>query len=572
MKEARCGELHLWNQDRLRRDQSPMPLSEAEKAAAAESRQSEVRRVHTNPLNESSYERTHDEKDDAAGTIQRYWRGFWQRKVMQSDLARKAKMQEFTLAEFASIIMSCAVPIFDAGTDVLVMNNWWVNDHSQWLTAALIIHFVAGTAAGSMLYHWDQRPLDQINVYRDLPLGIFLGWLGFAPAAQAWITVKDARSTKVDDKVAREDLMHLKIMKAIELLLEALPQLTLQTYVGVAYGQLDPGNDDFSITLATSVCLSMVRPGLALFSLEILARNQQRRQVTRPDLGIVEEDFPKLGLDQWQYGLATSLWRSAQVVAICMWFAMCACAFKFDALLAMPFIVTTFGLSVYESAFWRSTMAPTGLPPARKLPAWALTVSIGMSQLVVVAGLIVAFNTFDHADNNYANESLPETGNTTAPQYFRCEDRDIGTVTAWAGTILSVVLMLVAVLLDPQHGGTPAALELKQEKKVSDEEILLGWLDSKPARGHKGAITFQLNNTRRKALHRLADTNPRGETLYHISARQGGYRRLCVTLPPKRDSKGVLMGDETRIDGDDTDADAARDGAVEAGEAMSMFD
>ena len=52
-----------------------MPLSEAEKAAAAESRQSEVRRVHTNPLNESSYERTHDEKDDAAGTIQRYWRG-----------------------------------------------------------------------------------------------------------------------------------------------------------------------------------------------------------------------------------------------------------------------------------------------------------------------------------------------------------------------------------------------------------------------------------------------------------------------------------------------------------------
>ena len=550
-----------------------MPLSEAEKAAAAESRQSEVRRVHTNPLNESSYERTHDEKDEAAGTIQRYWRGFWQRKIMQSDLARKAKMKEFTLVEFATILMSCAVPLFDAGTDFLVMKEW-AGEHNQWLTAALIIHFIAGTTAGSMLYHWDQRPSDQINVYRDLPLGILLGWLGIAPAAQAWITVKDARSTKVDDKVAREDLMHLKIMKAIELLLEALPQLTLQTYVGVAYGQLDPDNDEFSATLALSVCMSMVRPGQALFSLEMLARNQQRRQVTRPDLGIIEEDFPKLGFDQWQYALATSLWRSAQVVAICMWFAMCACAFKFYALLAIPFIVTTFVLSIFESAFLRSTMAPTGLPHARKLPAWALTLSIGMFQLVVVAGLVVAFNTFDHVENNYADESLPVTDNATAPQYFRCEDRDIGTGTAWAATILSAVLMLVAVLLDPQHGGTPAALELKQEKKLSDEEILLGWLGSKPppARGHKGAITFQLNNERRKALHRLADTNPLGETLYHVSARQGGYRRLRVTLPPKRDSKGVLVGDETRIDGDDTDADAARDGAVEAGEAMSMFD
>jgi hypothetical protein len=55
----------------------------------------------------------------------------------------------------------------------------------------------------------------------------------------------------------RAGLAYLTLFKAMELVFEALPQSVLQTYVGVSYGQMDPGSDNFKPILVFSVATSM---------------------------------------------------------------------------------------------------------------------------------------------------------------------------------------------------------------------------------------------------------------------------------------------------------------------------
>ena len=177
------------------------------------------------------------------------------------------------------------MPLFDAFSDFLVMFNWAAGDESHhfFFVISLGIHFVSGTISGALFSFWNKEhlplALEHGGKFLDgTTVGVVLGWLGAIPCLQAWLTVMDARSLQTSDSYARSDLEHLKFIKAIDLLLETLPQLALQMHVGVSFGELDPSSGSFDWILSWSICMGLIVPGLTLTSIENLGRNMQRRE------------------------------------------------------------------------------------------------------------------------------------------------------------------------------------------------------------------------------------------------------------------------------------------------------
>ena len=70
-----------------------------------------------------------------------------------------------------------------------------------------------------------------------------LGWAGFTSSVQAYLAVVDATDTEIKDVVARDDFKHLRWLNTMDLLLEHVPQLCLQAFVGIAHGDLVRGID-----------------------------------------------------------------------------------------------------------------------------------------------------------------------------------------------------------------------------------------------------------------------------------------------------------------------------------------
>ena len=71
-------------------------------------------------------------------------------------------MAEFSNTEFLSLLFSCAMPLFDAVSDFLVMWNWATSDsesHYYFFTVALAIHFVSGTISGALFSYWNKEHL-----------------------------------------------------------------------------------------------------------------------------------------------------------------------------------------------------------------------------------------------------------------------------------------------------------------------------------------------------------------------------------------------------------------------------
>ena len=75
------------------------------------------------------------------------------------------------------------------------------------------------------------------------------------PACQAYVAVLDAKSQTIADSVARRDLIHLKVLKVVDILLEALPSLALQLHVGLTLGELDWSSPNFNWVLPISRCV-----------------------------------------------------------------------------------------------------------------------------------------------------------------------------------------------------------------------------------------------------------------------------------------------------------------------------
>ena len=112
-----------------------------------------------------------------------------------------------------------------------------------------------------------------------------------------------------------------KVFKVLELVFEALPQLVLQTYVGIKFGSLDPSSADFDVLLACSVGVALLGSGASCLSFEALGRyafDSGEEMVTVAS----------------SYGVFTVLARSAQTASLVLSVALLGCAFKAGAAVA----------------------------------------------------------------------------------------------------------------------------------------------------------------------------------------------------------------------------------------------
>eukprot|EP01047_Picozoa_sp_COSAG01_P114442 COSAG01_NODE_43116_length_433_cov_0.769461_1_plen_133_part_10 len=87
--------------------------------------------------------------------------------------------------------------------------------------------------------------------------GLVLGLPGLAPLAWTVTIMRDADSVLLRAGGAKA----LKLFKALELIVENVPQSVLQTYVGVAYGEFEPSSPTFSYLLPVSVTVSLLGAG-----------------------------------------------------------------------------------------------------------------------------------------------------------------------------------------------------------------------------------------------------------------------------------------------------------------------
>ena len=498
-----------------------------------------------------------DEADAAATTIQAQVRAWLARKIVGTIREQKAEahMTEFSNTEFMSLLFSCALPLLDAVSDGALLYEWYNAGDQTHMDAFLLlvfIHLMSGTVSGLLFSQWNQLPESELTgrILDNTLVGVLLGWFGLIPVFQSIVSVNDARSEKIEDVVARHDLMHLKVVKIADLLLETLPALVLQMGVGITLGELDGSSPFFSWTLMISVISGIVGPGFALMTVEALGRNQQRREVRRiadetgqqytlnDPAAIMHQDFPTLRWDQSYYRVSV-LWRVTQVGSIALWFALSACAFGKETLFAAPFAIAVFCLSAFEAAFVRSTMDDDGREIGPAMQYMIFAVAAAMLHQIIIAVLALTFFFMEHDENDYlayrhanadagaaaaagggggggggGNSTSISSSELTMPTdsldckggsaLFGMRRADLACVV-WAASFL---VGIASLYLDPQHGKTAAAKGIQAQVTKSDEAIMLDWLEGNepwaepPQLGHKGRIMFQFSHARRKRMHK----------------------------------------------------------------------
>ena len=221
----------------------------------------------------------------AATTIQKHVRGAlaraWMKAQREADHLRElAHLKEFSIKELMTLATSCITPLIDALSDFGVMVEWAHAgpDYRPLLWGSVAIHVIAGTVSGLLFtvrplavpthvsfgpavaqthtahahraylwyaQHFNSRRKKRVDAdyvgvaHSSNPcMGLILGLAGLISPVQAYLAVVDANSVMIKDVVARDDLTHLGWFKTLELLLEHVPQLCLQTFVGIAYGDL----------------------------------------------------------------------------------------------------------------------------------------------------------------------------------------------------------------------------------------------------------------------------------------------------------------------------------------------
>ena len=124
----------------------------------------------------------------------------------------------------------------------------------------------------------------------------------------------------------------LKVFKALELVIESVPQSVLQTYVGVAYGKCDPSSPTFSYLLPVSVTVSLLGAGSTVFGLEAEMRNAAANAGKDDDAP--DKEVVSVGS---RSGIVGLLLRTAQVTALIFWISRLGCAAKgWEAGAAVP--------------------------------------------------------------------------------------------------------------------------------------------------------------------------------------------------------------------------------------------
>jgi len=129
-----------------------------------------------------------------------------------------------------------------------------------WLLAGLVIQVLSGAVSGGLLA---SGSLSKRCGGCGCLVAFTGGMLGIAPMLEAAVTLSDGMHHSTDDQLA-EDIWLLKSIRALELVVETLPQSFLQVSIGVMYGMLSPTSLQFDPLLALSVTISLVTAGITM--------------------------------------------------------------------------------------------------------------------------------------------------------------------------------------------------------------------------------------------------------------------------------------------------------------------
>ena len=138
---------------------------------------------------------------------------------------------------------------------------------------------------------------------------------------------KDANADRFRKEVTYErEMRDLGWFGLIEMLLETLPQCSLQTYVGVSYGQFEE-----SFLPIFSVAMGFLAGGATIFGFESRRRNREL-----PDKSHLKANS--------KYGVFTILGRAAQLGCLVFGTSMVACMYNASALFpgALSAVVLTY--------------------------------------------------------------------------------------------------------------------------------------------------------------------------------------------------------------------------------------
>eukprot|EP01043_Picozoa_sp_COSAG02_P045497 COSAG02_NODE_4162_length_5685_cov_3.282492_1_plen_1276_part_00 len=407
--------------------------------------------------------------------------------------AMKTELCGFELMKVVALLASVVLPLLDASSDWGVTATFYANDDINWFKAGLTIQLIAGSFAGLFLccflgketgstgccvscglFRCLERVTDEIRemcgvcaymccgllpiILVTLALCVVMGMAGLAPVAVAIITLRHgyqmSESSSWSQEKTKQDSQLLKLAKGMELVLEAVPQSLLQTYIGVSYGQINPSSEYFNPVLASSIGLSLFGAALTLFGLEMEFRND------KGDVTI------KLGT---RYGLVTLLLRASQLGAAIFWVALLGCGIKEGALTLVVLTVWLFVWILIESMMLREgdrdkpagcevccffCCVPTYFCLRIPMGSVLAPAVLWATHLALVGSMATMFYRRQHVPNNYAaypNMSAP-VGLPGDENHYDCHDRTSGIYPGVLCACGSVVFGLLSLMMDPKHG------------------------------------------------------------------------------------------------------------------------
>jgi hypothetical protein len=190
-------------------------------------------------------------------------------RVRESRVCLAACAGGLTPCQLFGVIKTPLAGLADNFMDALVLAKWFREGHDNWFWAGLSIHAFAGTCLGmrasqNLAERFPESP-------RLLFAGLPLGWLGLTPVAAAAVILQEGSHGHED--MAQEDEKEMQITGSVELVLEALPQAMLQSYIGISYGFFDLSSEEFDLQLVLSVCMAIFTGGHTLFTGESAERH-----------------------------------------------------------------------------------------------------------------------------------------------------------------------------------------------------------------------------------------------------------------------------------------------------------
>jgi len=401
----------------------------------------------------------------------------------------------FTTAQVLALLITLALPLLDAGSDWIVVIRFYLSEDYAWFKAGLAINIVGGLAAAFVLDLAMQESLDIGPIKAFLP-SLVLGLVGLSPAALAALTLYTQKAVRLEGEDG------IKLLKAAEVVFEALPQSVLQGYVGISYGRLDPSDaENFDLFLMGSLGVSLLGAGATMFSWEFSNRGD--------------------GADPFlsRYGLLRVLACAAQTATLVLWVSLLTCAQKALAAIAMVAVVALFLFLSTEGA------------SRKKARSDALEMAVlSLLCVAVVAGsMATVFYNHDHLPNNYANDSAT-VGEPGDPQHYDCKDRTSGVYAAMVASAAAVLLTPLSWLFDADIGAKRCRAvrwseQLAKDSKGKTEEQLH---DLKIAAIWRWADVFEDGTLEPREVYRLAskmlETDSDGGT---PRRRHEAYVQLC---------------------------------------------